>query len=137
MGAGFTCRFERDRHIALRIKAADISHISVIVRRRIHVVVLGPADTLQMDRHRSSSRTGHRLYAHNARLDRKVSASERLLPLAEFDPMFPAQILWNHKAELNLSILSHFHFRDQFFLWLESVPAYPVPHIRLPKEIQC
>src|SRR5690348_14818046 len=51
--------------------------------------------------------------------------------------MLPAQVLRNRHREVDLSVLSHFHFRDQLFLRRESVAAYPISNERLPEEIQC
>src|SRR5580700_6742031 len=137
MSAGFTSRLEREGYIALRIEAAGISHVRVIVRRRIHVVVFGPADALQMNRNRSSNRPGSRLHAHDGRLNGVVGAPERLFSVAEFEAMLPAQVLRNRQRELDLSILSHFHFRDRLFLRRKSVAADSASDVRLPEEIQC
>src|ERR1700722_4612131 len=134
--AGFPGSLERERHIALRIKAANISHVSVIVRRRIKIVVLGPADPLQMNRYRSSGRTGGWLHAHDGRLNGKVSAPERLPSVAQFDSMLSAEIEWDRQRKLDLSILAYTYFRDRFFLRRKSVAAYPASHVRLPEKIQ-
>ena len=46
--------------VAMTVEAADISHIRVVVCRDIDVVVLGPADTLEVNRDRRARGSGPR-----------------------------------------------------------------------------
>ena len=137
MSAGLACRAERNDHVALRIEAAGISHISVIVGRGIKVVVLRPSDSMQVNRHRRSSGTRRRLHAHDAGLDSKISARKRFLFIAQFQAVLAAQIQRNRQREFDLSVASNFYLRDCPFLRRESIAAHAAPHIRLPKKIEC
>ena len=53
MHAGRAGGREVDDDIALAVEAAGISHVGVVVGRHVDVVVVGPADALQMNRHRA------------------------------------------------------------------------------------
>src|SRR5204862_2605474 len=61
--AGRTGRREVDGDIAAAVESARVSHVGVVVRGYVNVVVFGPADALQVNRHRRSGRTRSRRHA--------------------------------------------------------------------------
>ena len=65
---------EVDRHIALAVEPARIPHVRVVIGRDVDVVVLGPSDAFQMNRHRRPHRAGRRRDADDAGFDREVRA---------------------------------------------------------------
>src|SRR5947208_10768807 len=131
----FTRCSKIDHHIALSIEAAGISHVGVIVRRSINIVVLGPAHTFQMNGYGSSRRPGNRSHAGDAGLNGEVCPRNRLFAVAEFEGMLPAEILWNRHRKFDSTATCDVYFSNGGFLWRESVATDAAAHIGLPIEV--
>src|SRR5262245_2524516 len=70
---------EIDRDITPAVEAARVSHVRVVIRRDIDVVVLGPPDALQADGDWSPNWTGCRRYADDTGFDKEVCSGECVL----------------------------------------------------------
>ena len=73
-----SCR-EVDDDVALAVKAAGIAHVGIVIGRHVDVVVLGPADTLEMNADMRSGRPGPRRHLDDAGFDDEVRARHRLV----------------------------------------------------------
>src|SRR4051812_42308775 len=130
------CRFELDNDVALRVEAAGIAHIGIVVSRGINVVVLGPADAFEMNADRCSSGPGGRRYADNARLNCEIRLRERFVAVAKLQSMTSAEIFGNCHGKLECSVGFDRHFLNQFVLRRESTSAHAIADIGLPYQIE-
>ena len=53
-------RVEVDDNITVTVEAAGVPHVGIVVRRDVDVVVIGPADTFQVNRDRRPRWPGSR-----------------------------------------------------------------------------
>src|SRR5438876_566256 len=80
------CR-EVDDDVAMAVEAANVTHVRVVVRGDINIVVLGPADTFEMNRNRCSYRPRSWSHADNTRLDHEMSERDGLVAIAQRNSM--------------------------------------------------
>src|SRR5579883_1387388 len=130
------CRRESDDDVALAVEAAGITHVGVVVCSGIYVVVLRPADALEMNRDRCACRTGGRNHADDARLYREIRTRNGRFAVPQFDAVTSAQVLRNGYRKCDRAIGSNLYFPDLLFLWGESVAADPAAGVGLPINIQ-
>ena len=75
-------RGEMNNDVTVTVEPAGVTHVRIVVRGDVDVVVLGPADTFEVDRDRSTNGTRSRSHADDAGLDDKMSQSDRLISIA-------------------------------------------------------
>src|SRR5437870_1988487 len=114
--ADVACRSEIDDHVSLRVEAAGIAHVGIIVCRRINIVVLGPADAFQVNRDGSSRGSGSRSHTDNTGFDSEVSPRDRFVSVAELERVLPTEILWNGDGKFDFSITAHLDLSNDIFL---------------------
>ena len=132
MRADLARRSEVDHHVALAVEAAGVPHVGVVVGRHVDVVVLGPANTLQVNRHRRSRRTRHRCHLDDAGFDGEVGTREESVALAQRHAVQAAKIQGNRHRSLDSSIGTDLDVTKRVLLGCEAVAADATPDRRLP-----
>src|SRR5262245_17903158 len=136
MLTGRTRRREVNHNVALAVEAAHVSHVRVVVCGDVDVVVLGPADALQVDRDGSSERTRSRSHADDTGLDYEVSERDRLFAVAQGESVSSTEIFGNDNRKFDLAIASNLYFSDDLVSRLESVAADATACESLPHELE-
>src|SRR6266487_4434916 len=108
---------EVNNDVALTVEAAYVSHVRVIVRGDIDVVVVGPADAFKVDRDGCSNRSRSRGHADDTGLDHKASERDRLFAVAQRESVQSAEIFGNDNREFDPAIASNLYFGDDAFSW--------------------
>src|SRR5439155_18355818 len=101
MFSGLACRFEIDHDVALRIEAASVPHVRVIVGRGKDIVVFGPADALQVNGHWRSRRSRSRRHTHDTCFYRQVTPPHGFPSVAKFERMLPTHNLRHYQRKLD------------------------------------
>ena len=99
-----TCGREVDDDVTAAVEAAGVAHVRVVVRGDVDVVVVRPADALQVNRHRRARRSRPGGHAHDARLDHEVGACQCLATGAERDGVETAEIVGDCQRRVELAV---------------------------------
>ena len=86
-------RGEVDHDVALAVEPARVTHVGVVVGRHVDVVVFGPADALQMNRHRRAGWPDVGVMLDDAGFDGEVRARERFVAASQRQRVQPAEIV--------------------------------------------
>ena len=129
-------RVEVDHDVALAVEAARVAHVGVVVGRDVDVVVLGPADALQMNRHRRADRPRRRRDADDAGFDDEEGARERLVAVTQREAVQAAEIVGDRDRRLDATVAADLHAAELLLLRLEPVAADAAADVRLPRELQ-
>src|SRR5215469_13397681 len=119
-----TGRGEMNDDVAMAVKSANISHVSVVVGGDVDVVVFRPADAFEVNGNRRSHRARRRSHADNAGLDDEVGKRNRLVAVVQRQAVQAAKIVWNHYGRFDAAVASDLDLAKARFPRLESVPAY-------------
>src|SRR5260370_210188 len=117
------CR-EVDDHIALAVESACIAHIGVVVGSDVDVVVFGPANALEVNRHGRARRARLRRHAHDAGFDREKRAPLYAIAALQRYSVQATQILRNRYRQFNFSVAAHLDLRNHFLFRFESQTAH-------------
>src|SRR5262249_44989824 len=136
MFTGFARSFEIDHHVALRIEAASVPHVRVIVGRGKDIVVFGPADALQVNGHWRSRRSSSRRHTHDTCFYREVNPPYGLPSVAKFERMLPTQIFRHNQRKFDSAIVGNFNFANGGLLRRVPVATHAATDVALPVNVQ-
>ena len=136
MHAGFARRREVDHNVALAVEAARVAHVGVVVGRDVDIVVLGPADALEVNRHRRAGRARRRRHADDACLDHEVHESERAVAVAQRDAVQSPDVVRDAHRHVEHPVAADGHSREDVLLRRKAIAANPIADRGLPHEIQ-
>ena len=140
MHARLAGRREVDDHVALAVEAARVAHVGVVVGGDVDVVVLGPADALEANRHRRAGRPRRRRDADDAGFDDEVRrAASGSSSSRSASPVQPADIVRNRHRRRRASVASHRDLADDVVLAgrtrhrSRGLPTEVCPHDAQPR----
>src|SRR6185369_15857597 len=84
---------EVDHNIALAVEPARITHVGVVVRDRVDIVVLGPTYALQMDADLSTGRSRGWRHLYDARFNGEMGTRDRFITTLQRQRVQTAKIV--------------------------------------------
>ena len=136
MPARFASGREVDDDVALAVEATGVAHIRVVVGRCVDVVVFGPADALEVNRHRRAGRPRGWCHADDARFDGEERTREQVITPSQRDAVPAADVLGNRHGPLDPSVASGRDLRDHVVSRSKAGLGDAAPDRRFPHEPQ-
>src|SRR5215471_20201916 len=131
-----TGRGEMNDDVPMAVESANVSHVSVVVRGDVDVVVFRPADAFDVNGNRRSHRARRWSHAGNTGLDDEVGKCNRLVAVVQRQAVQAAKIVWSHYRRFDAAVASDHDLAKARFQRLESVAAYAAADECLPHQLE-
>src|SRR5215831_17534743 len=131
-----TGRGEMNDDVPMAVETANVSHVSVIVRGDVDVVVFRPADAFEVNGNRRSHRTRRWSHVDDAGLDDEMSMRNRLVAVVQREAMQAAKIVGDHHRRFDPAVAADLDLAKDRFPRLESVAAHAAADECLPHQLE-